>query len=86
MDIQERHMKTSYECLSFAQIISYAYQDKEYFQGIIRNAERAVDLVAFMKVFFFLVAFMKVLQLCVKMETVQNMKIEICKNYICLIE
>ena len=53
MDIQERHMKTSYECLSFAQIISYAYQDKEYFQRIIRNAQRAVDLVAFMKFFIF---------------------------------
>ena len=53
MDIQERHTKTSYERLSFVRIISYAYQDKEYFQGIIRNAERAVDLVAFMKVFFF---------------------------------
>ena len=76
MDIQERHTKTSYERLSFVRIISYAYQDKEYFQGIIRNAERAVDLVAFMKVFFFFfVALMKVLQLCVKMETVQNMKI-----------
>ena len=53
MDIQERHIKTSYERLSFVQFISCAHQGKEYFQGIIRNAERAADLFPFMKACFF---------------------------------